>query len=212
MSELHYTNVAGNFYDKYGSKNIVVRRMMAGFLAAFDHLVETSGARVAHEIGCGEGNLTLRLARKGVAVRGCDVSEDIVEHARVHAREVGISTPFAVKSLYDLRAPHDAAELVVCCEVLEHLPDTRKALDILAELAQPFLIVSVPREPLWRFLNVCRLKYLSDFGNTPGHIQHWSSRTFLLLLQERFNVLAVSKPLPWTMALCEVRVLRECAE
>jgi len=203
--EGQYENVAGNFYDKYNSRNPLVRWMMRGFFEAFERLVLRSGAYTAHEIGCGEGNLSLRLARGGIAVRGCDVSEEIVKLARSRAHDGAMTIPFEVRSLYNLRAPADAAELIVCCEVLEHLPDPHRALEILAALAQPYLIVSVPREPLWRVLNLCRLKYVADLGNTPGHIQHWGSRAFLQFLQQRFDVLAVELPLPWTMALCRVR-------
>jgi hypothetical protein len=90
----------------------------------------------------------------------------------------------------------------VCCEVLEHLPDPACALALLARLAQPYLIVSVPREPLWRVLNLACGRYWTDFGNTPGHLQHWSARGFLALLEDHVEVREVRTPLPWTMALC----------
>ncbi|MGH6886402.1 MAG: class I SAM-dependent methyltransferase, partial [Geminicoccales bacterium] len=112
---------------------------------------------------------------------------------------------FQVADLYRLDPDRDAAELIVCCEVLEHLPDAARALDVLAQLARPHLIASVPKEPLWRILNVARGKYWSDLGNTPGHLQHWSGRAFTKLLRERFEVVEVRNPLPWTMALCRSR-------
>jgi hypothetical protein len=85
---------------------------------------------------------------------------------------------------------------------LEHLPDSVRALRILKELATPHLIVSVPREPLWRVMNLVRGKYWRDFGNTPGHLQHWSTAKFLSLLRQQVEVVEVRTPLPWTMALC----------
>jgi len=60
----------------------------------------------------------------------------------------------------------------------------------------------VPREPIWRALNLARGKYVRDLGNTPGHLGHWSRRGFLELLGGRLEVVAVRTPLPWTMALC----------
>jgi hypothetical protein len=94
---------------------------------------------------------------------------------------------------------------VVCCEVLEHLDDSARGVDILAELARPYLLASVPREPLWRALNMARGKYLGAFGNTPGHLNHWSREGFLRLLRRRFDVIEMRTPLPWTMALCRLR-------
>jgi len=67
--------------------------------------------------------------------------------------------------------------------------------------------VSVPREPLWRVLNLCRLRYLGAAGNTPGHLNHWSRPAFLAFLRSRFEVIAVRNPVPWTMALCRVKDL-----
>ena len=98
----------------------------------------------------------------------------------------------------------DAAELVVCCEVLEHLDDPVRGLSVLRRLARPWLIVSVPREPLWRALNLARLSYVGALGNTPGHVNHWSQGAFLDFLAGSVQVVEVRSPLPWTMALCKV--------
>jgi SAM-dependent methyltransferase len=195
----------GNYYDKYGTANPLVQWMMGGFFRCFDQLVAASGASDAHEIGCGEGNLTLRLGRAGLAVRACDVAESCVEETRAGARTAGLDIPVRQSSLYDLHAPEDCSGLIVCCEVLEHLPDPQRAVDLLADLASPYLLASVPREPLWRILNLCRGAYIAAAGNTPGHIQHWSSAGFALLLRRRFDIVELHRPLPWTMALCRKR-------
>jgi 2-polyprenyl-3-methyl-5-hydroxy-6-metoxy-1,4-benzoquinol methylase len=155
-----------------------------------------------HEVGCGEGFLCAMLARDGFSVRGSDVAAAAVAAARSRAAGLGLSASFRVADLYDLVPERDGAEVVVCCEVLEHLADPRRAVQLLADLARPHLIVSVPREPLWRVLNLTRGRYWRDLGNTPGHLQHWSSAAFLALLGSHLEVRAVRTPLPWTMALC----------
>ena len=73
---------------------------------------------------------------------------------------------------------------------------------MLAGLARPWLIASVPREPLWRALNLARLSYVGDLGNTPGHLNHWSKRGLRAVSGARFEVVEVRSPTPWTMALC----------
>ena len=60
-------------------------------------------------------------------------------------------------------------------------------------------VVSVPREPVWRAANLARGKYLGALGNTPGHIQHWSTRRFSRLVATRFDVVNVRTPFPWTV-------------
>lgn len=197
--------VAGNVYDKYGTRNPIARLLMRGFLGAFRELAGMSGAREAHEVGCGEGRLAVELAELGLKVRASDASPKIVEVARATVEAsapAGAEIELSVASVYDLEPPGDAAELVVCCEVLEHLEEPREALRVLAPLARPWALFSVPREPLWRVLNLARGRYLADLGNTPGHLQQWSRQSFVDLLAERFEIVAVRSPLPWTMVLC----------
>ncbi|MCA9691003.1 MAG: hypothetical protein KC636_15460, partial [Myxococcales bacterium] len=88
-----------------------------------------------------------------------------------------------------------------CCEVLEHLEDPAAGLAELARVARGHVLLSTPWEPAWRAMNVARGRYLRALGNTPGHIQHFSRRGLLRLAQTRLDVVAVRRPLPWTVLL-----------
>lgn len=200
-----YANVSGNHYDKYASRNPIARALMNGFLAAFDELSGKTNAQTAFEVGCGEGELSLRLLARGIDVRGCDLEADAVAIANAQGDASGYGTRFAVRSIYDLADHEITADLVVCCEVLEHLPDPCAGLERLAAQAMGHVVLSVPREPIWRVMNCARGKYLGDFGNTPGHLQHWSSKGFTDLVAGYFDILAVRAPLPWTMVLARPR-------
>ena len=196
---------AGNYYDKYHTANPIARRLMQGFLDAFDALSGRVPVSDGLEIGCGEGELSIRLARRGFRMRGCDISSEIVEEARRRAQQAGVEATFRCQPIEEIDVVAEATPFVVCCEVLEHLDDPVRGVDILADLAQPWLLTSVPREPVWRAMNMARGKYLRDLGNTPGHINHWSRQGFLDLLARRFEIVETRTPLPWTMALCKRR-------
>ena len=71
----------------------------------------------------------------------------------------------------------------------------------MARCAERYLLVSVPREPLWRGLNMARGAYLAQLGNTPGHLNHWSRRSFARLLSRFGQVVELRSPFPWTMLL-----------
>lgn len=194
---------AGNYYDKYNTRNPIARWLMDGFLRSFESLVDKcADANGALEVGCGEGELSIRLSRRGLAVKGFDIAEEVVQEARRRADVAGLRIPFSVGSALELDPSTQAADLVVCCEVMEHLEDPERVLRLLAACARKYLLVSVPREPVWRVMNLARGRYISDLGNTPGHIQHWSRDRFIAFLARHVDVIEVATPLPWTMALC----------
>ena len=193
----------GNVYDKYATGNPIARRLVRNFTSNVLELVHASGARDIHEVGCGEGYLTEIIASLGVdRIRGSDMSEKMIAEAR--SRTAGSGLVFESKNIYELGSD-DSAELVVCCEVLEHLDDPERALQVLALLNTEQYVFSVPREPIWRLLNLARGKYLGQFGNTPGHLQHWSAASFQSLIGRYFDVSERRSPLPWTILLCSRR-------
>ena len=195
--------VVGNTYDKYGSTNPVVRWLMHGFESAVIELVDKVKPISLHEVGCGEGYWTLKLMERGIDSHGSDFSRTMIELAQANAlnRKLPVEI-FHTRSIYDLNPREDAAKLIICCEVLEHLEYPEAALQTLQAIAKPYLIISVPREPLWRIMNMARGKYLKHLGNTPGHIQHWSQRQFISLVSHHFDILEIRSPIPWIVLLC----------
>lgn len=186
----------GNTYDKYGSRNPVERRLMKGFFSTLDGLLPTECPRAILEVGLGEGEVTERVRQRYPTARivGIDLPDPELAAAwserSLAAAFADISSlPFARKSF----------DLVLAIEVLEHVPDPRAALQELARVARHSVVLSVPREPIWRLANMARGKYLRALGNTPGHIQHWSRRSFAGLVGAHFDLVAVRAPLPWTM-------------
>ncbi len=194
--------IAGNYSEKYNTRNLVAKKLMAGFESSVFNLVLRCKATSIHEVGCGEGHLASKLNRlPGIEnVRGSDFSSKVIDLAKdMHGPE-GIA--FKAESIYDLDSSIDMAELIVCCEVLEHLEDPERSLAVLRKLASPYCLISVPREPIWRLMNMVRGKYLRDYGNTPGHVQHWSKYTFIQMVSKFFRIKAVETPLPWIVCLC----------
>jgi 2-polyprenyl-3-methyl-5-hydroxy-6-metoxy-1,4-benzoquinol methylase len=193
----------GNTFDKYSSRNPIVKWMMRGFHKALNDLVARAAPNSIHEVGCGEGYWVCKWSREGRAVRGSDFSSMVIDLARANAVAQGLQEDiFKVGSIYELEPAKDAADLLVCCEVFEHLENPHLGFEALKRTMRNHLILSVPREPIWRILNMTRGRYLRDFGNTPGHLQHWSKNTFTRTVKDFFHVIEIRSPLPWTMLLC----------
>jgi 2-polyprenyl-3-methyl-5-hydroxy-6-metoxy-1,4-benzoquinol methylase len=198
--------VVGNTYDKYSSKNPIVRWMMNGFSKSLSDLIAKVSPATIHEIGCGEGFWVLQWIREGIEARGSDFSSQVIDLARSNAIEQKLSADiFTQRSIYGINVDDDSADLIVCCEVMEHLESPAEGLQALNKIAKKFVILSVPREPIWCALNLARGKYLSSLGNTPGHIQHWSRSAFIELVSKYFDIIDIKSPLPWTMLLCQVK-------
>jgi SAM-dependent methyltransferase len=186
----------GNTYDKYASTNPLERRMMAGFLRALDAMLDGRAPSRILEIGVGEGEVMARVHTRfpDVAVIGLDLPD---EHLAEHWHRAGL--PCCFGDATRLPFPDDAFDLVLAIEVLEHIPDPDAALAELARVGRGELIASVPFEPIWRAGNLARRRYVQDWGNTPGHVNHWTRWGFRRFVAERFDVDRIASPLPWTM-------------
>ena len=193
--------VTGNTYDKYGSSNPVVRRLMSAFERSLDELLEQAAPGSLLDVGCGEGVLVQRWASRLPQARvvGIDLEEKSIQDG--WAKRQAPNLEYRVMEAANLPFADGEFELASAIEVLEHLPDPEHTVGEMARCARGHLLVSVPREPLWRMLNMARGAYWSSLGNTPGHLNHWSRRSFVELLSRHGEVVEVRSPFPWTMLL-----------
>jgi 2-polyprenyl-3-methyl-5-hydroxy-6-metoxy-1,4-benzoquinol methylase len=196
--------VTGNTYDKYGSSNPVVRRLMGGFGRSLDELLDRAAPRSLLDVGCGEGVLVHRWAQRLGDGRliGIDLEEDSIQAG--WAEHQAPNLEYRVMEAGKLPFADGEFDLASAVEVLEHLPDPEHTLSEMARCAARHLLVSVPREPLWRMLNLARGAYWLELGNTPGHLNHWSKRSIVELLSRHGEVVEVRSPFPWTMLLVRV--------
>jgi 2-polyprenyl-3-methyl-5-hydroxy-6-metoxy-1,4-benzoquinol methylase len=194
----------GNTYDKYGSTNPVVRRLMAGFERSLGELLDRAAPTTILDVGCGEGVLVEQWAdRPGIdRIVGIDLEDEGLRAEWAKRQRPNVE--YRVMPAENLPFENGSFELASAIEVLEHVPDPEHTVAEMARVASGHLLVSVPREPLWRGLNMARGAYLRDLGNTPGHVNHWSKRSFVRLLSRHGEVLEARSPFPWTMLLVRV--------
>jgi 2-polyprenyl-3-methyl-5-hydroxy-6-metoxy-1,4-benzoquinol methylase len=198
--------VSGNVFDKYGSKNPVVRALMSGYFSALKGMLRDIPALTIVEVGCGEGEIGnyLRGLYPRMVYTGFDVSPEVVKEAKGRYPDLA----FDVLSIYDIPSLQLSADIVIASEVFEHLDNPSAGMSSVLGMTFKYLLISVPREPIWRVLNVARGKYLADWGNTPGHLNHWSKSSFLRFLSSyssEVEIVQVKSPFPWTMVLLRRR-------
>jgi 2-polyprenyl-3-methyl-5-hydroxy-6-metoxy-1,4-benzoquinol methylase len=195
--------VTGNTFDKYGSTNPVVKRLMAKFEATLAELFAMTDAKSLLDVGCGEGVLVHEWAKQIAPARivGLDLEEASIQAG--WAQRPADNLEYKIMDVSEKGLPFADGEFDVATaiEVLEHVPDPAHTVAEMARVASRWLLVSVPREPLWRGLNVARGAYIKELGNTPGHVNHWSKSSFVKLLSQHGEVVQARSPFPWTMLL-----------
>jgi SAM-dependent methyltransferase len=200
-----------DFAHKYTEEgqSKVGAKLLDGYFRAVESLFAASGLGSkkikAIEIGCGEGFSTQRLRDilpDNTELRASEYVAELVPRAQ----ERNPSVKVIQESIYETTHADNSFDLVFLLEVLEHLDYPDQALAELKRILKPggYLILGVPREPIWRALNMARGKYLGALGNTPGHFNHWSTFTLKRFIIKHFGpVLARRTPLPWTIVLSQ---------
>ncbi len=196
--------VTGNTYDKYNARNPVARALMRGFERNLDDLFRSTQPESLLDVGCGEGVLTQRWAKtlQPRRVVGIDLDDPLL--AAEWARRPAPNLTYIARRAERLPFSDGEFDLASAIEVLEHVPDPEHTLAEMARCAGRHLLISVPREPLWRAVNMARGAYWRELGNTPGHVNHFSKSAIVALCARHGEVIETRSPFPWTMVLVRV--------
>ncbi|MBN1183046.1 MAG: class I SAM-dependent methyltransferase [Bacteroidales bacterium] len=195
-------NIEININEKYISKNPISRYLVSNFNKGIEKIIFPLQASSILDMGCGEGIIFSHLGDL-IKEKKC-VGLDIDEKNIIAAKKNVPGCEFNTGDIYNIAYPDRTFELVICTEVLEHLEYPGKAINELIRVSSKYVLISVPREPVWRIMNMVRLKYWSKLGNTPGHINHWSSRKIAKMISQKLKIIKKSTPLPWTI-ICGVK-------
>ena len=198
--------VIGNHTKKYTAKNPAIRWLTERFVTRLDATIgqiaaDRQPATNPLEVGAGEGVISQKLHQRFGTAVGLDLPD-------AGLRQEWRSRPgphYLHGDAENLPFNDDAFDLLVCVEVLEHLRDPQAGLRELARVTSRHLLLSVPREPLFRGSNLVTGRYVKDLGNTPGHLNHWTKRGFAEFVSEVADVRAVASPYPWTIVWATLR-------
>src|SRR3954447_6012447 len=188
---------------KYERAGGVQGRLLARFRAGLlEEARALAPARVL-DAGCGEGDVSAWLAEAVPAaeVVGVDGRAAAIETYRVR-------NPGATGQVGDLAAlpfADGAFDLVLCTEVLEHLPAPGDVLGELARVSRGHLLLTVPHEPFFRAGHLAAGRYVGRLGSTPGHLSTWGRRGFLRLVGAAAEPVRWRSLFPWQAVVARPR-------
>ena len=157
----------------------------------FNRLGITPGNRIL-DIGCGEGRHTIRTCQEpGAICIGADFGFDNLRTTKskleFHEKLNDLSCrnwALSAMDITDLPFKNNSFDVVICSEVLEHIPDDEKAVSELIRILKPgkILAVSIPRAwPEW----IC-WQLSDEYHNANmGHVRIYSKQKIIEKIQSK---------------------------
>lgn len=82
------------------------------------------------ELGCGTGNITLRLAEKGYDMIGIDLSADMLSEARKKAAEQNAEVLFLLQDMREFELYGTVNSILCLCDSLNYITDDQDMQDV----------------------------------------------------------------------------------
>ncbi len=126
------------------------------------------------DIGCAAGLVSEPMSRMGGRVTGIDPGAELIAAARTHAASSSLTIDYRNARTEDVVAARETFDLVLCLEVVEHVPDVRAFLKTCTDLVAPggLLIVSTINRTLKSFaLAIVGAEYV--LGWLPRGTHNW---------------------------------------
>ena len=89
------------------------------------------------DVGCGGGLLAESLARAGARVTAIDLAPSMVETARLHALDSGLTIDYRVEDAEQLLKTPGKFDVITCMEMLEHVPNPAATVAVFGKLVRP---------------------------------------------------------------------------
>jgi SAM-dependent methyltransferase len=202
----HMEEAATSNLRKYQSGNPVVQLLIRRFFQKLVQQMLELRPTTVIDLGCGEGVVADVLLKHLGQIKYIGYDKNPIA-----IREAERRSPAAVfqrADIFDVEPTPDAADVILCLEVLEHMEDADRFLKHIARLQPHRLIVSVPWEPFFRIGNFCRGQYLRRLGNHPEHVHCFGVRSLQSLLAHHFLDVRIERSFPWLFGICRASASR----
>lgn len=194
--------------EKYESKNPLKRTMVKNLnkkiLNYVDSIIGNKSVKIL-DAGCGEGFIDKLLVNRlhNAEILGLEFTKEAI----AIAKDTNPSVKYVQGDICEMPFEDNTFDLVICTEVLEHLPNPEKALSELKRVSNGNLLITVPHEPWFCMGNLLVLKNVTRLGNPIDHLNHWTKKSFSRFLKNaKMGEWLIDGSFPWIIACYEDRV------
>lgn len=126
-----------NFWDKIAGERIYAAFSEKEYNRIFDDNLGEGRRGVALDIGCASGVSAVILARRGFAVKGIDVSPNLIAQANKIWSGEKNKPEFSVADAESLPIEEGSCDVCFLGGVIHHFPDSRKVIDEIHRVLKP---------------------------------------------------------------------------
>jgi len=139
----HFNSQASFWWDIEGPFKTLhhINPIRSNYVEKFVNLID----KKVLDVGCGGGVFSEAMVLKGAKVTAIDLAEESLEVAKLHLLESQLEIDYHKISVEDYAKTHEnSLDVIVCMEMLEHVPDPQSIVNACAKLLKPggYLFIS----------------------------------------------------------------------
>lgn len=184
---------------KYLTRNPVKRCVIEHLIERIIEVVGSIRPSALLDIGCGEGEVIYFLKNFYPKINA--VCIDLSLEALKTAKKIDDRNEYVRADIFYIPLRGNIVDAVICIEVLEHLEKLHEVFEEIKRVIKSHFIATVPNPLVFRLGNLISLKNISNLGEDPEHVHHFTQRSLIKTLSEHFEVKSVENVKMWTLAI-----------
>lgn len=176
-------------YEQYHSEIKIQKRIVTPKDFTYRHIISLLNKYLKQnqkilDIGCGAGTVDFFLASKGHRVLGIDISENALRTARINAKRFKLEKKARFKLLnFPQEFPAGKYDFIICSEVMEHLPNDKKAVATITKLLKKEGLIFITTPSSASILE--KLHLMKKYNKRVGHLRTYSEKKWRGLIQKQ---------------------------
>jgi 2-polyprenyl-6-hydroxyphenyl methylase/3-demethylubiquinone-9 3-methyltransferase len=178
-----YEREASNWW-KPGSKLSTLYYFNPPRFSYFDRFIPNWENLKVLDVGCGGGFTSEFLAKRGAIVSGIDLSKSLIETAKKHAEENGLSIDYRQGRAENLEYENESFDVVICVDAVEHVSDLKKVISEIHRVLKKgglFLFDTINKTFKSKFITIWLLEWI--LRKIPPGVHDWK----MFIKPERLN-------------------------